>query len=346
MGATRVSASFPLRVAALPLLLLLAFFLAVLFGDVSIPPATIVRVLLMETHLRSAVGISPVDTAIVWQIRFPRVLAAGVVGASLAVAGLLFQAVLRNPLADPYVIGTAAGAQTGVVLGLLLPFNLAVLGFGQPQVLAFAGALLTVLFVYGLARTGGRTPPITLVLAGFVTSSFLISLTTMLMQLSGKMNQVLGFILGSLSVSNLDQLAISLPIAVLCWVIAFLLAPRLDLMLLGEEGAAHLGVRVEALKLTAIVIASLLTGLAVALAGIVAFAGLVVPHALRLIYGPRHRLLVPASVVAGAAFLIIADLIARVAVAPTEISLGVVTAVIGAPLFLHLLHRSRRDYVL
>jgi iron complex transport system permease protein len=333
------------RLSLLPCALIVAVIAGTLIGTVSIPPAEIVRILLYKIGLYAGhVSWSSGDQAIVWSLRMPRVVAAALVGAALGVAGALFQAVLRNPLADPYVIGTAAGAQVGVIIGLLLPFQVLLFGFGPVQALSFVGALGTVLFVYSIARVGGRTPVVTLLLAGFVVSSFLISGTTMLAYLSGRIDEVLAWTMGSLDVSAWDQLAATGPIIVLAIALAYITSDRLDVILLGEEQATHLGVRVERLKLAAIILASLLTGLAVTLAGVVAFVGLIVPHAARLLYGPRHRTLIPATAGLGAVFLIVADIIARSAIPPTPLPLGVVTAVIGAPFFLHLLRRSRRDY--
>jgi iron complex transport system permease protein len=242
------------------------------------------------------------------------------------------------------VIGTAAGAQLGVVAALLLPAQFLLLGFGPLQALAFAGALITVLFVYWVARTGGRTPIVTLLLAGFVVSSFLISGTTALAYAGGRLQEVVGWTMGGLEVSEWSQLTAAVPLTVLAIFAAFLLARPLDLLLLGEAPASHLGLRVEAVKMIAIVLAALLTAISVTLAGIVAFVGLIVPHAVRLVYGPHHRMLIPTSALAGATFLVLADLIARVAVAPTPLPLGVVTAIVGSPFFLHLLRRSRDRY--
>jgi iron complex transport system permease protein len=198
--------------------------------------------------------------------------------------------------------------------------------------------------VYVLSRTAGRSPIVTLLLAGFVVSSFLISGATFLMMATGRTNQVMGWTMGSLDVSEFSQLAVSGPLIVVGAGAAIVLWRHLDVMLLGEEAATHLGVRVEALKLLAILIASLLTALAVTLAGIIPFVGLVVPHAARLIYGPGHKVLLPAAAVCGAIFVVVADLLARVAIAPTPVPLGIVTAVVGAPFFLHLLRRSRSQY--
>lgn len=333
-----------LRIGFLPFALIAAVVVATALGTVSISPAETVQILLFKLHLAGRGSWPLADGEIIWSIRLPHVLGAALVGAALAVAGTLFQAILRNPLADPYVIGTAAGAQLGVSVALLLPFPIAFLGFGALQVMAFAGALGTILFVYGLARTGGQTPVVTLLLAGFVVSSFLISATSLLMTVSGRINQVLAWTLGGLSVDEWGQLGAGGLLILLCIGGTYLLVRHLDVILLGEDQARHLGVRVEALKLTAIVMGSLLTALAVTMAGVVAFVGLIVPHAARLIYGPAHRVLIPATAAGGALFLMLADLIARFAVRPTVLPLGVVTAVVGAPFFLHLLRRGRREY--
>ena len=345
-----LSRPFPaalLRLAPLPLLFVLVLVVSTLFGSASIPKTEVVHILFARLGLyRGPMDWPTVDSTIIWDIRVPEVLAAALVGGALGVAGALFQAVLRNPLADPYVIGTSAGAQLGVTLALVLPWQIAAGGFGSMQVFAFAGAVGTILIVYALARTGGRTPVVTLLLAGFVISSFLISATSLLMQMSGKLDEVTRWTLGGIALDSPNQLAAVAPIVIAGICLSFVLAPRLDVILLGEEPALHLGLRVEALKLGSVVLASLLTALAVTLAGVIAFVGLVVPHTIRLLYGPSHRTLIPAAAVGGAIFLMLADLIARVAIPPTPLPLGVVTAVIGAPFFLHLLRRARHDYAL
>jgi iron complex transport system permease protein len=333
-----------LRFGPLPLLLLAAIVLGLTFGTVSIAPPEILQILAYKLGLPGVHAAADIQTRIIWDIRLPRVLAAALVGAALALAGALFQAVLRNPLADPYVIGTSAGAQLGVTLALLLPFQFAFLGFGWSQVAAFTGALLTVLFVFSIARTGGRTPIVTLILAGFAVSSFLISATTFAAYANNDIGHVFSWTLGGIAVDEWTQLGAVAFLILLSSLLAILLSVRLDVILLGEEQAAHLGIRVERLKIGTVVLASLLTALAVSLSGIVAFVGLIVPHVMRLVYGPGHRILLPAVALGGAAFLVLADLVARIIIAPTEVPLGIMTAIIGAPFFLHLLRRSRRAY--
>jgi iron complex transport system permease protein len=344
----RSQARIPLSVfglCALPIALGAAMVLATLYGTVSVAPGVVLNILAYKLGLH-IVGThySTIDESLVWSIRLPRVVAAALVGAALAVAGTLFQGVLRNPLADPYVIGTSAGAQLGVAISLAVPAQFVVLGFGSIQAGAFIGAVVTVAFVYGLAHTAGRTPVVTLLLAGFVVSSFLISATSFLMITTNRVNQVTLWTMGGIDISRYQQLAFTGPCVLLGVCLATIMAPRLDVILLGEEQATHLGIRVERVKVVAILLGSLLTGLAVALAGVVAFVGLVVPHAARLIFGPSHRTLVPAAAFGGAAFVVLVDLIARTVVAPTEIPLGIMTAVVGAPFFLHLLRRTRRTY--
>ena len=334
-----------IRLCVLPFCLGALMLVATIYGTVSIAPAVVMRVLAYKIGLHFVgAHFSGVDESLVWSIRLPRVVAAALVGSALGVAGTLFQGVLRNPLADPYVIGTSAGAQLGVAISLAVPAQFVVLGFGPIQAAAFAGAVLTVLFVYMLARTAGRTPVVTLILAGFVVSSFLISVTSFLMITTNRLNQVTLWTMGGIDISRYQQLTFTGPCVLAGVCAATVIAPRLDVLLLGEEHAAHLGLRVERVKIGAILLGSLLTGLAVALAGVVAFVGLVVPHAARLVIGPSHRTLVPAAALGGAMFVVVVDLISRTIVAPTEIPLGIMTAVVGAPFFLHLLRRSRQSY--
>src|SRR5918992_362657 len=254
-------------------------------------------------------GIGPVTWSasaetIVWELRVPRVLAGMVVGAGLACAGTVFQALLRNPLADPYIIGTAAGASLGAVVALLLPVAaFGWLGIGAVQGLAFAGGLAAVLIVYAVARQRGGTPVVTLLLAGYAVSSLLAAGVAFLLFASGdRLAAVVSWLLGSLAGASWPRLALAAPLIVLSFSLILLRWRRINALLLGEAAAAHLGIDVEREKRILTALATLLTSAGVAISGTIGFVGLVVPHLLRLAFGPDHRLLLPASMVYGRGF--------------------------------------------
>src|SRR5579859_4768578 len=252
----RMGLAWQVRVAVLPITLLMSLVLASAVGDIPISLSDTTHILLYKLGLPAGpVTWSIQNEVIVWDLRLPHVAAAALVGASLAVAGTLFQAVLRNPLADPYVIGTAAGAQLGVTIALLLPLQIALLGFGSLQILAFGGAVGTVLLVYLIASLGGRANVVTLLLAGFVISSFLISGTSFLLSVSNRANDILSWTMGGINVSAWEQLTVTAPVIIGTVAAAWLLAARLDVLLLGEHPAMHLGINVERLKLAAVVLA-------------------------------------------------------------------------------------------
>lgn len=281
---------------------------------------------------------------IVLDLRLPRVLSAGIVGLGLAVAGATFQGLLRNPLADPYVLGTASGAALGAAVAVLLPFRGLIFEFGLLNALAFVGALGSIWVVYRLGRAGTLSPLTGLLLTGYAVGSLLAAALAMTMYLAGQnLRQIFFFLLGGFDGSSWIRLAVAVPL-ILGGSAAILLRARvLDGLLLGEEAASHLGVDVPRERAILLALASLVTAAAVAIAGLVGFVGLVVPHVVRLVVGPSARLVVPLSAVLGAALLIGADAVARVL---GEIPVGVVTAVIGAPFFLSLLRRVRSGYEL
>jgi len=329
--------------------LVIASLLASAFGAVNIPLPDVLKMALNKV---AVFDFSPtwraVDETIIFQIRLPRVIGGALVGAALATAGVLFQGLLRNPMADPYIIGTSAGAALGATIAMTLPINLAFLGFGLVPVAAFIGALATVILVYNLARVGGKTPIISMLLAGFVVSALLAAIMAFMMSMSDRfclnLHSVYSFLMGHISVTGWGQIAIIAPLVIGGIIGTRFFAFRLNAFSLGEEGAAYLGIEVERDKILILALGSLLTAAAVSISGLVGFIGLVVPHAVRLSLGPDHRLLLPASALAGAAFLVIADLLARILLAPVEIPVGVVTAIIGAPFFIYLLRHTRREY--
>ena len=282
---------------------------------------------------------SPAAETIVWELRVPRVVAGMVVGAGLATAGAVFQALLRNPLADPYLIGPAAGASLGAVIALLLPVaTVGLLGIGLVQVLAFAGGLLAVIVVLAIARGHAGTPVVTLLLAGYAISSLLSAGVALLIFNSGeRLGAVISWLLGSLAGASWPRVGFAAPLIVITFSLLLLRWRSLNALLLGESQAAHVGIDVEREKRILVGLAALSTSAGVAISGTIGFVGLVVPHLVRLAIGPDHRLLLPASMLFGAGLLGLADLGARLA---GGIPVGVVTALIGAPFFLWLLRRS------
>ena len=282
--------------------------------------------------------------AIVWDLRVPRVLTSMVVGTALAVAGATFQGLLRNPLADPYVLGTASGAALGAAIAVLLPIRFAVLGFGLLQALAFVGALASISTVYRLSRVGGLSPLTSLLLTGYAVGSLLAAGLAMAMYVSGAaLRQIFSYLLGGFDSASWPQLGATLPLVAVGSTLILVRARSLNGLLLGEETAAHLGIDVARERVILLALASLITAAAVAVSGLIGFVGLVVPHVVRLIVGPNARLVLPLSALGGALLLAVADVIARSA---GEIPVGIVTALIGAPFFIVLLRRARTGYEL
>jgi len=331
--------------------LLCVILVAVSFGSVAIPLTTIVQLVLngtglfhFERHWDASLEV------IIWQVRMPIVIGAALVGAALAVAGTLFQGMLRNPLADPYLIGTSSGAALGATVAFVLPFD-TVYGtfFPLTPLLAFVGALFTVLLVYVVARSDGRTPVVTLLLAGVVVNAVLVAFQTLILTLwpSPDFGRILGlfnWLSGGVAIVGWQSLFIIGFIVIVGILCSLCFASILDVFALGEEGAAHLGLHVERSKFVIVMLGSLLTAAAVSISGLIGFVGLVTPHLMRMLLGPRHRVLLPASALAGAIFLVLADLLARVVLAPMVLPVGVFTALVGAPFFLFLLRSSKRDY--
>jgi iron complex transport system permease protein len=340
----------PVILLTLSALLLAVIVLAVSFGSTPIPVSTIAQIVLNGSGLfHFARSWDPNAEVIIWQVRMPVVLGAALVGAALAVAGVLFQGMLRNPLADPFLIGTSAGAALGASIAFVLPLDTVYgLLFSLTPLLAFVGAMLTVLLVYSIARSAGHTPVVTLLLAGVVINAVLVAFQTLLLTLSPHaqfgIEALFNWLSGGISVTTWPPVLVVGAITLAGITCSLLLAGMLDAIALGEESAAHLGFNVERRKIVIIALGSLLTAAAVSISGLIGFVGLVTPHAMRLLLGPRHRLLLPASALAGAIFLTLADLLARTVIAPAVLPVGVFTALVGAPFFLFLLRRSKRDY--
>lgn len=284
------------------------------------------------------------DTAgsVLWDIRMPRVLLAIVVGASLAVAGAVMQGIFANPLAEPAIVGVSSGAAVAAVAAIAL--GLTALGVWVLPLAAFIGGVAVTFMVYSLSRVNGRSEVLTLVLVGIAVNAFAGALIGLLMSISSdaQLRSITFWNLGSLSMATWGAVLSVLPFALLGIFTMPWLAHKLDLLALGERAASHLGVNVESFRRWSIVLVAMLTAAAVAVSGIIAFVGLVVPHTARLIVGPGHKLLLPTSALTGATLLVLADLISRTIAEPREIPIGVLTALVGAPVFFFLLRREHK----
>ena len=325
-------------------LLLVSAGLGIAIGAAPLAWATVLEVVTAKPFGIEG-NFSEADSFIVWSVRLPRVLVGALSGGSLAVAGAAMQGLFRNPLADPGVIGASAGAACGAVVAFVA--GLAAVSALWLPLASFVGAFGAVFLVYMLATRGGTTPVATLVLAGIACGSFFGAATSLLISMSFAdwqvASEVVFWLMGGLDSRSWTHVWIALPFTIAGGGLLLAHSRDLDLMLLGEEAAQSLGVDVERTKRFVLVGASLLTAASVAVSGILAFVGLVVPHIVRLILGPAHRRLLPASMLAGASFLVGCDILARTIHPPGEVRLGIVTAAFGAPFFLWLLHHRRRE---
>lgn len=284
----------------------------------------------------------PLDAAVIWDIRLPRVVLAAGVGSALAVAGAAMQGSFANPLAEPGIVGTSAGAAVGAMVAIITGGGL--LGLWATPAGAFIGASVAVVVVYVGARTNGRTEVVTLVLTGIAVNAMAGALIGLGLFMSddGQIRSITFWQLGSLAQASWARVMIVFVLGTLGIAAAVVLAPRLDLLALGERPAAHLGVAVERLRTQTLVVVAVLTAAAVSVAGIIVFVGLVVPHLVRMIMGPSHRVLMVGSALGGALLVLGCDVVARTIAAPAEVPLGVMTGLIGGPFFFWLLRRTRQ----
>jgi len=326
--------------------LILALGLGAAKGSVAIPLGTVWA--MVGRRMLGATGPAAWPQSwetILFQVRLPRVFLAALVGAALSLAGATYQGLFHNPLADPYLVGVSSGAGLGATLAIYLGVQLTWAGLGAVPIFAFVGALGATAVIYGLARVGGKTPITTLLLAGVAVAALLSAVTTYIWLAAANHFQtmaILSWLMGSLSLANWAQVYALLPYEAIGGLIILLGARTLNVLQLDEDQAQLLGLNVERSKLILVTANALLTAAAVAMSGIIGFVGLIVPHAVRLVWGPDHRFLLPMSAITGAIYMIAADGLARTILAPTEVPVGVITAICGVPFFLYLLRRKKQ----
>lgn len=327
--------------------IILAFFAAImslLIGSVPIPPDSLLKVIAEWLGIPVVEPISSIHRTILLEIRLPRTVLIALTGASLAGSGAAYQGLFRNPLADPYLIGVASGAGLGAVIAMSINFPDNLLGMFTIPGAAFASGLITILMVYALARVGKTVPTTNLLLAGVTVSSFATALTSFLMiQSQNELRRAIIWLLGGATLSGWKPVIAMLPYTLIGLVGLYLLSYSLNVLQFGEEQARQMGLNVDLVKKLIILVSSLTAAAAVAFSGIIGFIGLIVPHMIRILWTGDYQKLLPLSIWMGMVLLLVTDVIARVAIAPQEIPLGVITALIGAPFFLWILRRSKQQ---
>jgi iron complex transport system permease protein len=328
--------------SSLAIALLIAVVLSVGMGAVDIAPQQVVAIVLHHLDIDLDVAFTDQQDAVVWSIRLPRVVLGILVGSGLAVSGAALQGMFRNPLADPGLIGVSSGAALGAVIALGL--GISWFGIATTPLFAFVGGVVTAVIGYVLARHHGRTEVVTLVLAGVALNTFAGAGTSLVTFIANdaQLRAIIFWSMGSLGSATWENVAAALPFILVGMAASLRWGNALNLMVLGEREARHLGIDTERLRVSVILLTALMTGATVAVAGIIAFVGLIVPHLVRLVAGPDHRVLLPASALGGALLIVVADLFARTVVSPLELPLGVLTALIGGPFLLFLMMRTRR----
>jgi len=308
-------------------------FLSISIGTVNIPWRTVLSTLIN--------GSDPLTkhSVIIWQLRIPRVILGIIVGASLGVSGAVLQGLLKNPLADPYVLGVSSGAAVGIALGILSGVTV----LWSVPLFGFMGALLTLLLVYLIAVKNGKLPILSLVLAGIIVNAVFSSIIMLLLSFADqKMQGIMLWLMGNLSIVNVELLPFAGVLLCILSICALAFYRELNMLTAGEESAISFGVKTESVKKILFIIVSLLTAVAVSLSGMIGFIGLVVPHIVRFCVGSNYKWVLPGSMLAGSSILVLSDLIARSIIPSVEMPVGVVTALIGGPLFIVLLKRRTR----
>lgn len=320
----------------------LLIYICTIVGTTSIPIGEINGILVAKLFHAGQGAVHAGNEAIIWNVRMPRVVLGFLAGGGLSVCGAAYQGIFRNPMADPYILGVSSGAALGASLGIVLNMQGSFAGLSVTAVLAFAGAFATVFVVYNISRRGGRVPTASLLLSGIAVGQALTAIMSLVMIFNVQsMNQIMFWTLGSLNGRGWNQVILVIPYLLLGMALLFSTTRELDIMLMGEETATQLGVDTERLKRRVLVSSSIITAVLVSVTGIIGFAGLVVPHVVRLLAGPKHRVLLPFSLLLGGTFLVICDTLSRT-LSVSEIPVGIITAAFGGPFFLYLLSRNRK----
>ena len=341
-------ARWKIILALLILALILTIAIATAIGPVQISPLEVYKIILQKIPLIGGaikVDASPLNQEIILSVRLPRALAAALVGVALASSGAVLQGLLRNPIADPFIIGISAGASLGASIAMVTGIGASLFGllYSVP-IAAFVSAVGTVFLIYNLSKIGGSMSMLTLLLIGVAITSLFSALVYLIMLITNAQAQgILFWMFGSLTLASWNYVYMALPFIIAGLGVILYFARDLNPIALGEEQAHHLGVDTEMLKKILLTCVSLVTAAAVSISGIIGFIGLIIPHIMRLLAGPDHRLLIPSSALAGAIVLILCDTLARTVMSPSEVPVGIITAILGCPFFIYLLLRTRRD---
>lgn len=321
-------------IIALVILLVLTIIITTAIGSTNISPDIVAKILLYKfLYIEKTWSVS--HEVIINDIRLPRVLLGALVGAALGTAGCAMQGLLKNPMADPYIIGISSGAAVGASLAfvLLLPV----------QIVSFVFAAISIFVVYNISKVGGKVPVDTLLLSGIAVGSLLAAITSLIIYTAGVPHQIIFWLMGGLWTADWEKVKISAVMVIFGVLMIYKQGWNLNVMLLGEEQASYLGIDIEHVKRYVLLFAALITASAVSVSGIIGFVGLIIPHIMRILTGPDHRILLPASALAGAIFLVSTDAIARVIMEPAELPVGIITALFGAPFFIYLLRKRRKS---
>ncbi len=337
--------NFLLIIMILLALLIISMIISTGVGTAAISPRQILEILLGGIPLFEdffASTVSRTQELIILQVRLPRLMTGLLVGSALAMSGTTYQGLFKNPMADPFILGVSSGAGLGAAISIVLRANFP-LGLWTTPLLAFIGGILTTALVFSLAKTGNKVPVTTLLLAGIATSSFLSAITSFIMVIfTEDMHQIVFWLMGGLGNRNWSHILSVLPYILVGSAVIFVYSRDLNIMLLGEETAHHLGVDVERLKIILLIAASMIASAAVSISGIIGFVGLIIPHMMRMIVGPDHRFLYPSTAIFGGTFLILMDTLARRIIAPGELPVGIITSFFGAPFFIYLLKKKKK----